>query len=227
MDRAVWAIFYDVGERNREVYLRWFHDVHIPEKLARRGYVSAGHYEVIGDDGGPASAIGGPKSRDSVGYVALFGGVDTGVFLNPSPAQIKPTQTPETQEMMARRIGSRSFIATQEWLRTSVDSDSGRGDAAIVLSCCDTPDRDEDFGAWCVQEAAPQLSDISGFQFFSKLLATTGPMKHATLAGFTNVEAALASKAHMSGSNWAKRGCEAQSHINGSPMVARRICPGS
>ena len=40
MDRAVWAIIYDLPEEGRDEYMEWFHGVHIPEKLARPGYTS-------------------------------------------------------------------------------------------------------------------------------------------------------------------------------------------
>ena len=46
MDRAVWAIIYDLPEEGRDEYMEWYHEVHIPEKLARPGYTWAAHYEV-------------------------------------------------------------------------------------------------------------------------------------------------------------------------------------
>ena len=46
MDRAVWAIIYDLPEEGRDEYMDWYHGVHIPEKLARPGYTWAAHYEV-------------------------------------------------------------------------------------------------------------------------------------------------------------------------------------
>ncbi|MBT4093823.1 MAG: hypothetical protein HOE85_07650, partial [Nitrospinaceae bacterium] len=47
MDKAIWAIFYDLPEEGREAYFEWFHGVHIPEKLTRPGYLWAAHYEVV------------------------------------------------------------------------------------------------------------------------------------------------------------------------------------
>ncbi|KUO60747.1 MAG: hypothetical protein APF80_11665 [Alphaproteobacteria bacterium BRH_c36] len=224
MDRAIWAIFYDLGAADRDVYLRWFHDVHIPEKLARPGYVSAGHYAIVGADGRPGSTTGS-QAAGAAGYVALFGGEDTSVFLNPSPAQIKPRQTEETRSMMGRRIGSRSFIAAQEWLAATTAARVERADGAIVLSCCDTPGQDEDFGAWCVQDLRPALQEHPGFRFVGKLLTTTGPMKHATFAGFESIDDALGFAANPPKTEWAERIAKSQAPIPGSPLVARRIWP--
>ena len=48
MDRGIWAIWYELPEERkaREEYVGWFHEVHIPEKLARPGYLWAAHYEL-------------------------------------------------------------------------------------------------------------------------------------------------------------------------------------
>ena len=52
---GLWLIFYDLLPEKEAEYLTWFHDVHIPEKLAREGYTWAAHYvaEGGGDDRGP------------------------------------------------------------------------------------------------------------------------------------------------------------------------------
>ena len=62
MDHGIWAIWYDVPDAHKTEYLDWFHHVHIPDKLARPGYVWAAHY-----------ALGGGTT--DAGYLALFGGV--------------------------------------------------------------------------------------------------------------------------------------------------------
>ena len=51
MHGAIWTLAYDIDSAERERYLQWFHDVHIPEKLARPGYIWAAHYE------GPPSGL--------------------------------------------------------------------------------------------------------------------------------------------------------------------------
>ena len=48
MDRGIWAIWYDIPAEHRSEYLDWFHQVHIPDKLARPGYLWAAHYRARG-----------------------------------------------------------------------------------------------------------------------------------------------------------------------------------
>jgi len=187
---SIWGIIYDLPDAGRDAYLAWFHDVHMPEKLARPGYLWAAHYEVIDDEGGHVSSMHGAGSSDvgagtakSSGYIALFGGEDTQTFLDPSPAQIKPRQTPLTREMMAKRISQRSFIAAQEWLAPSGHENSMHGASHIALTWCDAPTQDEAFGAWCVQDLKPVLLAERGVLFLAKLLAATGPAKHVILSG--------------------------------------------
>ena len=61
MPSAIWTILYDLPAETRKDYLAWFHDVHIPEKLARPGYTWAAHYQVVGEG-------------DEMSCIAMFGG---------------------------------------------------------------------------------------------------------------------------------------------------------
>lgn len=152
MHGAIWTLAYDIDSAERERYLQWFHDVHIPEKLARPGYIWAAHYE------GPPSEEG----ADGVvrhGFIALFGSDSTRVFLDPSPAQIKPTQDPQTREMMRLRHHPLAMILAHEW---SAGDISDRADdvihsAGLGLLCASAQGRDEQLGAWCAQELIPGL----------------------------------------------------------------------
>ena len=38
MAASVWLLNYDIASADRDHYLSWFHDEHIPEKLTRPGY---------------------------------------------------------------------------------------------------------------------------------------------------------------------------------------------
>ena len=44
MAASVWQLNYDIAAADRDHYLSWFHDTHIPEKLARPGYRWAAYY---------------------------------------------------------------------------------------------------------------------------------------------------------------------------------------
>ena len=62
--------------------------MHIPEKLARPGYLWAAHYELHAEGTHP-------------GYLALFGGNSTHTFFNPSPRQLLTRQSAQTKEFIA------------------------------------------------------------------------------------------------------------------------------
>ena len=55
MSTAVWLLSYGLTAQSRDDYLGWFHDVHVPEKLARPGYTWAAHYQIIGGDVSPVT----------------------------------------------------------------------------------------------------------------------------------------------------------------------------
>ena len=38
MSQAIWILQYDLTSGLEYEYLNWFHNIHIPEKLARPGY---------------------------------------------------------------------------------------------------------------------------------------------------------------------------------------------
>ena len=121
-DRGIWAIWYELpAERAaRAEYLEWFHGVHIPDKLARPGYLWAAHYEL--GHGGPRfqKVVDGlVHARDAglgrgAGFLALFGGVSAHTFLNPSPGQLKHKQDALTRRMIGARQESYSCIFAEE-----------------------------------------------------------------------------------------------------------------
>lgn len=215
VSHAIWGIIYDLPEQGRDDYLAWFHDVHMGEKLARPGYVWAAHYEVVDTQGIHISSLGTTHEGDrGHGYIALFGGADTQVFLDPSPAQIKPRQTPLTREMMEKRIGQRSFIAAEEWSAQGDQNEHRRGHPLIHLDCCDAPGGDEALGAWCVQVLKPAIHQQLTFRRISKFLAATGPMKHVILAEFDGAAQTANATPPVT-----------VTHLSGSPFTARRIAP--
>jgi hypothetical protein len=153
MTSAIWALAYDISNDDRQSYLDWFHRIHIPEKLARPGYRWAAHFE------GSATT---PKTH---GYIALFGGISTRIFLDPSPAQLKTKQDGLTRGMMARRRNPFAAILAHEWSDGSTPSTSN--DDAISADAVnsdwldflviDAAGQGEAIGAWAVQNLLPKL----------------------------------------------------------------------
>jgi len=181
MHGAIWMLSYDVAVAASSRYLDWFHNVHIPEKLARPGYTWATHYagppSVTTDDGG-----------ERCGYIAMFGGESTRTFLDPSPAQLKLTQDALTREMMGMREHPLVMILAHEW------SDSRTAEAIAQVSspglglwCADAPQRDEQIGAWCAQELAPGLIAQADCLRLHKLSNVMAGPRHALVQELSDV----------------------------------------
>jgi len=220
MAAAIWMIIYDLDRTHSARYLQWFNDVHIPQKLARPGYTWAAHYRVIADDDSATSR-----------YVALFGGNNSSVFYNPSPAQIKPGQSPETRQMMSYRSNSTMLILSEEWV---FDSDSGTLETNpsidaenISLALFNTTDNDENLGAWLVQDYLVHTAGVT-----RKFLASSGSVRHVVLHEMEPDEIPLAEipltkLANATSSDWSAQVSDYLAYPAGTPFVARRIWPGA
>lgn len=220
MSRSIWLIRYDIALENEATYLAWFHNVHMPEKLARPGYTWAAHYEVVDGGGTPISLA--ETEAEVRGFVALFGGEDTRTFLDPSPAQIKPTQPPLTREMMAMRLNSGSLIATEEWRLENAEGNIP-GYEYLAMMLCDVGNNDEDYGAWSIQTLGPHLQASPGFEVVTKMLSTTNATKHVTIASMRSIEDLRAVAADTLSDDWSSRVMGYQAHATGSTILGRRV----
>ena len=164
--RAIWLLLYDIEANDREQYVTWLNDAHIPEKLSRPGYLWAAHYEA-------------PNVEDEefTSFVAMFGGESTATFLDPNPKQLKTLQDAETREMMPLRQRARSAILAHEW-----SSDARAAITAFRLEVAllrPTEDYDdEDIGAISAQELAHVGEDVG---VVHKLIGVTGDLGHVLL----------------------------------------------
>jgi hypothetical protein len=216
MAAAIWMIIYDLDRTHADRYLHWFDEVHIPEKLARPGYTWAAHYRVV--SGG---------EEESTRYIALFGGIDSRVFYNPSPAQIKPSQPPETRTMMGYRSNSRMLILSEEWAvdglsgtpATSSQISAGR----ISLALLNANGNDENLGAWLVQD---YLAGSGKSGVTRKLLSSTGEARHVVVHEMAEDEIECASIVDASASEWSGQVANYLVYPAGTPVVARRVWPG-
>ncbi len=171
---GLWLIFYDLLPEGEAEYLTWFHDVHIPEKLARPGYTWAAHYVAEG---------GGDQGRNR--YAALFGGDDSSVFYNPSPEQIKPNQPPETKAMMAVRANPEMYVLTREWSRDQTGLKAPEATAItakrLEVTSFDVEPSNQALPSSIIQELWPSLREHAGFLALHKYLSSTGSPSHLTL----------------------------------------------
>ena len=220
MDRGIWAIWYGLDDDRRLEYERWFHEVHIPEKLSRPGYLWASHYRLENDDG----------------YVALFGGVTAHVFLNPSPAQLAARQSAETRSFMSMRRQPSACILAEEARVDGPDADkrgaNGTPGPVIQLGNYNaaSPAVEDDLGAWYAQERLPVLAKLPGCVGARKMLATVGAHKHAILHEFISLEMREEHfgphEAQARDPNtWMGRVRPQLTHAPRSPAIGRRIWP--
>jgi hypothetical protein len=179
MTGAIWALAYDISNDDRQSYLDWFHQIHIPEKLARPGYCWATHFE------------GSATTPNTHSYIALFGGTSTRIFLDPSPAQLKTKQDDLTRRMMARRRNPFATILAYEWRDGSTPSTSN--DDAVAAEAInsdwldflviDAAGQGEAVGAWAVQTFLPKLqkNNLDAAKTAAtthKLISVTGTPAH-------------------------------------------------
>lgn len=243
-DRGIWAIWYELPEDAgaRSEYLDWFHSVHIPEKLARPGYVWAAHYEL--GHGGPefqkivdrlvhAHDAGLGRGRQ---FLALFGGESAHTFLNPSPGQLKARQDALTRRVTGLRREAYACVFAEE---TRVDGPdvAKRGPGltpgpAVQMGNFNVASHgsEDDLGAWYAQHRLPFMASMPGCIGARKLLATVGWGKHSILYEYASLEAREErfvpheEQVHDAQS-WTARILPQLVHAPCSPAVGRRIWP--
>lgn len=220
MDRGLWAIWYELDDEDRSEYQSWFHEVHIPEKLSRPGYLWAAHYEL----------------EQGKGYLALFGGATAHTFLVPSPGQLAQRQSAETKRFMRMRQRSAGCILAEE-VRVDgpdVEQRAANGTPGPVIQFgnynAGSSAVEDDLGAWYAQERLPLLSKLPGCIGARKMLASVGPHKHGILHEFVSLEMRQQhfgpheAQAHDP-NTWMGRIRPQLIHAPRSPAVGTRIWP--
>jgi hypothetical protein len=242
MDRGIWALWYELPAESKAEYLDWFHGVHIPEKLARPGYLWAAHYE-LGHGGARFQKVVDGLVHASTtglgrgaGYLALFGGLTAHTFLNPGPAQLRERQGAETRRMIGLRREVYACIFAEE---TRVDGPdiAQRGPGitpgpVVQMGNFNVDDYaiEDDVGAWYAQHRLPFVGSMPGCIGARKLLAASGWGKHSILYEYVSLEARQErfvpheELAHAEGS-WSSRVLPRLVHAPCSPAVGRRIWP--
>ena len=242
MDRGIWALWYEIAGADKAEYLEWFHGVHIPEKLSRPGYLWAAHYELGHGGSRFKKVVDGLKHVHDAGlgrgggYLALFGGTNAHVFLDPSPAQLAQRQSPETRRVIGMRKESYSGIFAEE---TRVDGPevARRGPGMTPGPFVQmgnfnvaSHELEADVGAWYAQHRLPFMAAMPGCIGARKLLAAAGWGKHSILYEFTSLEeredrfVTHEEQAHDAKS-WTARVLPQLRHAPCSPAVGRRIWP--
>ncbi len=230
MENAIWTIMYDFPKDGLDDYLSWFHEIHIPEALSRKGYLWAAHYQIVPHEGRIIlRRSDGPALPVDTGYAILYGGESTRTFFDPSPTQLKERYDTETREMIARRIRPVTYIHAVEWRTEGLESDrrdpKGMPGPFIQMGCFDASGQDEELGTWYAQERMVLWSRLPGSVGGRKLLATVGPQRHGVLYDFTSMELHKKHFPPLNRTEWSSRVHSHLLHPQGSSFWGRRIWP--
>lgn len=236
MDNAIWAVYYNLLDTNRERYLNWFHGEHLPELLSRSGYLWGAHYEFVPRTSRFQKVFETLRRSDEPGqvsgkgYVALLGAESTRTFFGPTPTQLSKSQSARTQEMIGLRVQPRSMIYTVEWRvegpASQMRDARGTPGPAIQMGRFNAPREDEeDLGAWYAQERMPIVSRMPGCLGARKLLAAAGDPKHGVFYEFISLEARETHFESMERTEWTGRVHRYLVHAPESPLIGRRIWP--
>lgn len=243
IDRAIWAIWYDLAAEGREEYLDWLHEVHMPEILSRSGYLWAAHFRVTGGGERFQSRVvrhlthaQDPSLGRGKGYVLLCGAPSTRPFFDPDPATRERRQRAEWREMTGRRRGVYSCIFAEE-ARVEGPDAARRAPGlspgpAVQIGTFNAvgPENEDDLGAWYAQYRLPSMAQMPGCVGARKLLASAGWGKHGVLYEFVSLEARERSfipheeLAHDE-REWTGRIVRNLVHAPVSPSVGERIWP--
>ena len=171
MSQAIWILQYDLTNGSEHEYLNWFHNKHIPEKLARPGYLWAVHFK------GQIGALNHSESRRA--YLALFGGMSTRTFLDPSPSELRGMQDDLTRSMMEKRLTPKGDVFALEWSANGPNDLQEPRNIQLDFFSIRADGNDEEVGAWAAKNlAAPsQTPEFSGSKTY-KLISVTGSHYH-------------------------------------------------
>lgn len=242
MDRGIWAIWYELPEAGKTEYLDWFHNVHIPDKLSRPGYLWAAHYE-LGHGGARFGKVIGRLTHANDaglgrggGFLALFGGLTAHTFLNPSPGQLAQRQSAETRKMIGLRQETYACIFAEE-TRVNGPEVAKRGPGITpgpVVQMGNfnvaSHEAEDDVGAWYAQHRLAFMATMPGCIGARKLLATAGWGKHSILYEYLSLEQREENfipheeEVHKKDS-WTARILPLLRHAPCSPAVGKRIWP--
>lgn len=249
MDRAIWAIWYDLPERERTDHFDWLHGTHLPALAARPGYLWAASYEVIDAEATAGDevydpAIHGPgfaQEAENLGtgkqFIQLVGATNTRAFFDPATDTIPEITDATAQKVLARRQGIRAAMLVEEDRVDGPDVAArpvGTAPGPIVqLGAYRQTTTEAQFvlGAWYAQERMKAMGTAPGSICMRKFAVAAGWARLAPLYEFVSLDAreeffkdsrTRVSEEHA---KLMKFAMSHTMHAPGSPALAKRIWP--
>ena len=242
MDRALWISWYDLADGNRDAYLKWAHGTYIPALIKRPGLLWGAHFQseaVVPMSGVPKDAPGRLRHTDDPAvpkgnrYILIFGAENAHAFAHPTPRKLHAELSKEDQGKLAKRVGERVNIFTDE--NGIGGPEAGKRDAKQALSSCiqlgsfnaGSADEDEILD-WYANWRLPSMNRLPGCVGIRKLVSVSGWAKHGVMYEFVslaerNKHFPEHEKANPEMDAWTDRLVRKLLHAPGSPCVAQRI----
>jgi len=199
MDTAIKAEWYDLDDADREAFLAWLHDKHLPALQARPGPIWIGHYNRAPKSNRPLPA-GYPARVDTSDpnvprgsqYLLVTAAASPDVFFDPNRAAEADA---ETTAWLAKRKEYRFGIFIEETRVSGPDwyrhlPGSGAPPAIQLGNYLTTTLTDDmDLSMWYRQMKLPQVTRARGCIGARKLVSIAGWAKHGILYEFMEMEA--------------------------------------
>jgi hypothetical protein len=235
MDRGIWATWYDLPEQGKEEYLSWLHSVHIPEMLARPGYLWAAHVQNIVTPEREQNLnrrlthTDDPSVPTGHGYLLLYGAENPHTFVDPSPAELATSMTAQGRALMGRRMAPRTCIFVEV---ARVDGPEAKTRAPGITPGpviqfgsfnINALENEDEMGTWYARSRLPLMAPMTGSIGARKLVSISGWAKHAILYEFISLEAV--EKYFVDTEEWSRRVVKNLIHAPHSPSLGVRIWP--
>lgn len=235
MDRGIWATWYDLAEENKQEYLGWLHDVHLPSMLARPGYLWAAHVQNIVSPDREAridarlTHTDDPLVPSGYTHLLLFGATSPHTFVDPSPDELFDAFDSQTKAMLGLRLRTRACIF--------VEADRVEGPEAPMRQPgitpgpviqfgsfnINAPENETEMSTWYARSRLPLVKPLPGSVGARKLVSVSGWAKHAILYEFSSLDAA--ERNLVDPSEWTRHVVDNLVHAPHSPTLGVRIWP--
>jgi len=198
MDTAIKAEWYDLDNADREPFLAWLHERHLPALQARPGFIWIGHYDrapqtgTSNPPGYPVRVeIDDPAVPRGSQYMLVTAAATPDVFFDPNHPQ---TPDSATAAMLDKRRQYRFGIFLEETRVSGPDwyrhLSGTAAPPAIQLGNYQTrdPGFDLDLALWYRQMKLPQVTRARGCIGARKLISIAGWARHGILYEFMEMD---------------------------------------